>query len=117
MNNSTVIFPCKKVKCIPVEKCNTSDEGICIIVPVIIHHVCPKVYMLVIVEVYLNEKLYCRKIKKIYTGTEKRNKCDCGEQDNIIESLYIDEFKFYFVDICEPECIKIEVETQYLYDY
>lgn len=103
-----VVVQYGKIKYVPVEKRKSMDSGMCIVVPVTIHDVCPKSYLLVIVEIYKNCKFYCRKIKKIFTG------CSEIEKSNLINSIFIGDFKFYFEEKFDMNCIKIVVDTQYL---
>lgn len=114
--NNSAMFQCEKVKYFPMDKCNCTSQGACLIAPVCIHCVCPNSNLLVIVEVFIKDKLYSRKFKKIFTGSPKSDKCNCHEYDKTIDSLFIDNFKFYFIEIYNPEYIRVEVNTQYLYD-
>lgn len=114
--NTAVIFPCDNIKYIPINKCNCLSQGSCLIVPVSIHSVCSNSYLLVIVEVYKEKKLYARRIKKIFTGASKENKCNCCVENDLIDCLFVDNFKFYFINDCNPKSVHVEVNTQYIYD-
>lgn len=118
---SIIIHPCENTNIMHIDKHCGPNNDVCLIVPVSIHDVCENKYLLVIVEVYKDDKLYARQIKKIFTGCYKENNCDCSHCkcsscNNLIDCLFIDDFEFYFVDICDPECIFVDVKIQYLYD-
>lgn len=109
--NNTVIFPYNKIRYSPIG----TSQGACLMVPVSMHFVCPNAYLLVVVEVFIKNKLYSRKMKKIFTGECKINKYNYRSKKNIIEHLFIDNFKFYFINDCNPKYIHVEVNTQYIY--
>ena len=114
--DDSVIFPCDKVKYKPVDKYDCESQGTCLVIPVTLHCVCIDSYILVIVEVIKDGRLYARKIKKIFTGNSFCNDmCYCKE-NRIIEKLFVGDFKFYFIGDCTPKCIRVEVSTQYIYD-
>lgn len=116
--NNNIICPRENLKYIPANDASCSNQGTCLIVPVSIHNVCKNKHLLVIVEVYKDNSFYAREIKKVFTGskTDNRYSCCCHECNNLIDCLFIDNFEFYFIDNCNPECICIEVKTQYIYD-
>lgn len=116
--NTTVLCPCKNISYIKSNDYSCSSSGTCLVVPVSIHNICKNKHLLVIVEVYKDNNLYARQIKKIFTGLEKgncHNQCNCSCCNNLIDCLFIDDFKFYFLSEFTPVCISVEVKTQYIY--
>lgn len=116
-----VICPCENTRFLPINKCCNSNNGTCLIVPVSLRDVCKNKHLLVIVEVYKDNNLYARQIKKVFTGCSEENNCNyccskCSNCDDLIDCLFIDDFEFYFLDICNPKCIYVDVKIQYLYD-
>lgn len=114
--NDFTMCSCKNIKYLPTNKYICSNQSTCLIVPVSIHRVCENSYLLVIVEVFKDNKFYARKIKEVFTGYSKNDKSNCSSNNNLIDCLFIDNFKFYFIDDCNPKCIHVEVITQYIYD-
>lgn len=114
--NNVIINPCDNRKCMQINKCACSNQGICLVVPVSIHSICKNSHLLVIVEVYKDKKLYSRKIKEVFTDSINEDNLDCCSDNSLIDSLFIDNFKFYFINVFNPKCIHIEVNTQYIYD-
>lgn len=92
------------------------NKGICLIVPVTIHCVYPDSYILVVVEVYVKDKLYSRKMKKVFTGHSIEDKDRCSEFIKLIDSLFVDDFKFYFMNDLNINCIHVDVNIQYIYE-
>lgn len=120
-NRNMTIYPCDDMKFMPIDECSNSSHGSCLIVPVYIHNVCENENLLVIVEVYKNDNLYAREIKKVFTGCNKKSCCtynnkNCCCDSNMIDTLFIGNFEFYFLDECNPNCICVKVKTQYIYD-
>ena len=115
--NNVVIYPCENVKYLDCIDSKSYNSGACLIVPVSIHNVCENEHLLVIVEVYKDNKFYSRQIKEVFTGSNNEhcnNNCCCCCYDNLIYNLFIDNFEFYFLDDCNPKCIYVEVKTQYI---
>lgn len=111
-SKNSILHPCNINKCLTMDCCCNDSSGICLIVPVYIHKVCANKNILVIVEVYKNNHLYARQIKKIFTSHHIK----CYENNNLIDRIYVGDFEFYFTDICEPSSICVDVKTQYIYD-
>lgn len=127
-------YPCKDIKYIKNNGQSNCCQGSCIIVPVTLHNICENEHLLVIVEVYKNQKLYTREIRKIFTGcykvkndddincyscndcdccnTDHCNNCNCGET----YKFFVGNFEFYFIDKIDPRCISIQVKTQCIFD-
>ena len=102
--NNVVIYPCENVKYLDCIDSKSYNSGACLIVPVSIHNVCENEHLLVIVEVYKDNKFYSRQIKEVFTGSNNEhcnNNCCCCCYD--------------FLDDCNPKCIYVEVKTQYIY--
>lgn len=118
--NNTTIFSCDKIRYFPINKYNCANDSSCLVIPLTLHCVCSNSHILVIVELFLNNKLYSRKIKKIFTGKEDSCNCppksDCCNSDNLIDSLFVDNFKFYFLNTYDPKSVTVEVNLQYIYD-
>ena len=64
--NNVVIYPCENVKYLDCIDSKSYNSGACLIVPVSIHNVCENEHLLVIVEVYKDNKFYSRQIKEVY---------------------------------------------------
>lgn len=116
--NNTSVFCCDKTRYLPINKYSCIDTTSCLIIPVTIHHVCPNSHILVVVEVYSKNKLYSRKIKKIFTGSVADCDCksNCYNKNEPIEYLFVDNFKFYFINYCNIKYINVDVNIQYIYD-
>lgn len=112
--NSTSLLPCDKMRCLPINKYNCIDSTSCLVVPVTIHHICPNSTILVIVELFIKNKLYSRQIKKIFTGNV--DNCNCCTKEKLIDCLFVDNFKFYFINECVPKYINVDVNIQYIYN-
>lgn len=115
-----VMYPCENIKYMHCNDANCSNPGMCLIVPVSVHNVCKNECLLVIVEVYKDNCLYARQVKKVFTGSKQKHECgynnfNCSCSDNLIDCLFIDNFEFYFLNECDPMCICVEVKTQYIY--
>lgn len=116
--NDTTIFSCDKIRYFPINKRNCTNDGSCLVIPLTLHCVCSNSYLLVIVELFLSNKLYARKMKKIFTGNNDncQPKPNCCNSDEMIESLFVDNFKFYFLSTYDPKNVTVEVNVQYIYD-
>lgn len=112
---NTTLCPCDKIRYIEIDN-NCLNQGTCLVIPVSIHCVCPNSHLLVIVEVFKEKKLYSRKIKEIFTGSNKEHNLNYCEADDLIDCLFVDKFKFYFINDFNPQCIHVEVSTQYIYN-
>ena len=120
-NKNMDIYSCEDIKFITIDECSNSSHGSCLIVPVYIHNVCKNKTLLVIIEVYKNNRLYAREIKKISTSCNKTSCCTCKNKNcccdnNIIDSVFVGNFEFYFIDDCNPKCVYVDIKTQYIYD-
>jgi len=114
--HNTNIFPANKAHYPLVNKYNYINSNFCLIVPVSIHQVCSNSHVLVIVEVYVKNKIYSRKIKNVFTIST--NNTDCRSlyynKNHLIEYMFIDKFKFYFSHEYNPKHIKVAVDIQYI---
>lgn len=96
---------CEDLKCVE-SAVRLDPEGHLLLVPVYLKRVCPNRELVVGVEVYLDEKLYAIKTRKVFTGHHS-----CPKR---IRKFYTGDFHFLLTNSCNKE-ICIKVLAHYIY--
>lgn len=97
--------PCEESKTI-VENIQVDNEGHMLTVPVYLCCVRPCREIVVGVQIYIKDRLYAMKTKKIFTGRHSHR--------NKIRDFYVGDFTFLFTDECTSD-ICVKVLAHYIY--